>query len=181
VACLKARDVAGYRAACAGLAKRLRPVGPQLSAAEAVTAATAFALAPNATDGWTGPLAWTDHALARLAEDETAKPGARDQPRQTRRAVLRARGAVLYRAGRSEEAVKVLREGMTLHPNGGEFHDWLFLALAEHRLGHADAATEAAAKARAAKAGAKPGTAWDQAEVELLAAELDAALPPAGK
>ena len=45
-------------------------------------------------------------------------------------------------------------------------------------LGHADAAKEAAARARAAKAGAKPGTVWELAEMELLAAELDAALPP---
>ena len=88
---------------------------------------------------------------------------------------------MLYRAGRFEEAAKVLREGMSFHPDGGEFHDWVFLALAEHRLGHADAAKEAAAKARAAQAKSKPGTVWDRAEVELLAAELDAALPPAGK
>jgi hypothetical protein len=27
----------------------------------------------------------------------------------------------------------------------------------------------------------KPGAAWERAEVELLATELDAALPPAGK
>ena len=75
----------------------------------------------------------------------------------------------------------MLREGMSFHPDGGEFHDWLFLALAEHRLGHADAAKEAAAKARATQAKSKPSTVWDKAEVELLAAELDAALPPAGK
>lgn len=54
-------------------------------------------------------------------------------------------------------------------------------ALAEHRLGHADAAKEAAVKARAAKAGTKPDTVWAGAEIELLAAELDAALPPPGK
>ena len=66
-------------------------------------------------------------------------------------------------------------------PLDSEFANWAFLALAEHRLGHADAAKEAAARARAAKAGAKPDAAWDTAEVELLAAELDAGLPPTGK
>ena len=50
----------------------------------------------------------------------------------------------------------MLREGISFHADGGEFRDWLFLALAEHRLGHADAANEAAVKARAARAGAKP-------------------------
>jgi hypothetical protein len=67
---------------------------------------------------------------------------------------------------------------MSLHHAGGDFHDWLFLALAEHRLGHADAAKAAAAKARAVP---QPGPAWERAEVELLATELDAALRPAGK
>ena len=46
------RRRAGYRAACAGIAKRLPPVGPKLSAGEANNAATAFALGPNATDDW---------------------------------------------------------------------------------------------------------------------------------
>ena len=52
----------------------------------------------------------------------------------------------------------MLREGMALHTKGGEFHDGVFLALAEHRLGHADAAKATAIKERAAKAGAKPDT-----------------------
>jgi hypothetical protein len=51
-------------------------------------------------------------------------------------------------------------------------------ALAEHRLGDADAAKDAAAKARAAP---RPGAVWELAEVDLLAGELDAALPPPGK
>ena len=80
-----------------------------------------------------------------------------------------------------KEAAKALREGMALHPRGGELHDWLFLALAEHRLGRAEEATKAAAKARAAHKGAMRGSAWDRAEVELLLAELDAALPASGK
>src|SRR5262249_48698286 len=79
----------------------------------------AFALGPNATDDWTRPLAWIDHALARLAEIERANPRAKDQIRQARHAYLNTRGAVLYRAGRFEESAKVLREEMSLHPNGG--------------------------------------------------------------
>ena len=88
-----------------------------------------------------------------MAEAEKAKPDLKDKAREARHGYLNTRGAVLYRAGRHAEAVKVLREGMALHPQGGEFHDWVFLALAEHRLGHADAARDAATKARAAQAG----------------------------
>jgi WD40 repeat protein/tetratricopeptide (TPR) repeat protein len=179
VACLKARDAAGYRAACAGIAERLPPVGPELPVLEAHTAASAFAVGPNAADDWARPLAWIEHALARLDAAEKANPAAKDQLRPYRHAFLNTRGAVLFRAGRFEESANVLREGMSLHPGGGEVQDWLFLALAEYRLGHADAAKEAAAKARAAQAGTKPGPVWDKAEIDLLAAELDAALPPA--
>jgi serine/threonine protein kinase/WD40 repeat protein/Flp pilus assembly protein TadD len=181
VACLKVGDAAGYRAACAGIAKQLRPVGPNLSVGEAVNAAMAFTLGPNATDDWTKPLAWSDHALARLLAFEKANPDKKDALRREKQLFLSTRGAVLFRAGRFEEAVKVLGEAMTYHAQGGDFDNWVVLALAEHRLGHTDAAKEAAAKARAAQTGSKPNTVWDRAEVELLAAELGAALPPASK
>jgi hypothetical protein len=108
-------------------------------------------------------------------------PGTKDQVRRTMPDCLSARGALLYRSGRFEESAKALREAMSIRGGGGAFADWLFLALAEHRLGHAGAAKEAAARARAAQAAAKPDTVWAAAEMELLAAELDAALPPTGK
>jgi hypothetical protein len=94
---------------------------------------------------------------------------------------LHVRGALLYRAGRYEASAKVLQEAMRLHQGGGELHDWLFLALAEHCLGRTGAAKAAATKARSAQTAARPTAVWDGAEVALLAAELDAALPPAGK
>ncbi|QDV37668.1 hypothetical protein [Tautonia plasticadhaerens] len=137
-----------------------------------------FALGPGATDDWATPLAWIDHALGRLTAAAEANPGARDQIRQVRHAFLNTRGALLYRAGRQEEAVGALREGMGFDPGGGVFQDWLFLALAEHRLGHDDAAGEAALRARAALPGVEADAVWALAEVELLVAELDLALPP---
>lgn len=178
VANLKAGDAAGYRAACGGIADRLPPVGPKLSAEEANNAASAFTLGPGATDDWAKPLAWIDHALARLDAAEKANPGKKDALRRDRHTILNTRGAVLYRAGRFEEAAKVLREGMRFHPDGGEFHDWLFLALAEYRLGRTDAGKEAADEARAVQTGAKSDIVWERAESELLSAELDAVVPP---
>ena len=85
---------------------------------------------------------------------------------------------MLYRAGRFEEAARTLRECIALDLRGAVFQDWLFLALAEQRLGHVDDAKAAAAKARAARPATTAGSVWDRAEVELLAAELDAAVPP---
>jgi len=69
---------------------------------------------------------------------------------------------------------------MSVDPEGTDFDNWLFLALAEHHQGHTDAAKAAAAKARAARAPRKDIPAWDRAEVEQLAAELGSVLP-AGK
>lgn len=174
VACLKIGDAAGYRSACAGMAKRLPKPGPMLSPIEANNAAMAFAVGPNATDDWTKPLAWIDFALANLGDFEKTNPEAKTQLRQVWHQFLSTRGAVLFRAGRFEDAAKVLREAMSNHPVGGEFDDWVFLALAEHKLGHTDAAKAAAAKARGMK---EPGTVWDRAEMELLTVELNTAIP----
>src|SRR5262249_7863327 len=131
------------------------------------------------TDDWTRPLAWIDHALARLRAFEKANPPRKAGLRREWHLFLSARGALLFRAGRFKEAVKVLRQAMRYHPQGGDFPNSVFLALAEHRLGQGDAARKAAARARAAQARSRPGAVWDRAEVELLAAELDAVLPPA--
>jgi WD40 repeat protein/tetratricopeptide (TPR) repeat protein len=177
VACLKAGDAAGYRAACTGMAERQRRGDPKMLHHESNSAARAAALGPNGTDDWARTLAWTDHALGRLAEIEKARPGLKELIRRERHIFSSTRGAVFYRAGRFEEAAKVLQEGMSLHADGGDFRDWLLLALAEHRRGHAGAAKEAAAKARAVEQKAKAGSVWDVAEVELLGAELAAALP----
>jgi tetratricopeptide (TPR) repeat protein len=49
-------------------------------------------------------------------------------------------GAVLYRAGRYADAVKRLEEAIKVHGKGGTAGDWVFLALAHHRLGHAEEA-----------------------------------------
>src|SRR5262249_11805126 len=46
-------------------------------------------------------------------------------------------GAALYRAGRFEEAIQRLNTSITAQNDDGVFGDWLFLAMAHHRLGHA--------------------------------------------
>ncbi|HVJ80446.1 MAG TPA: hypothetical protein VNC50_05190, partial [Planctomycetia bacterium] len=178
VANLKAGDVAGFRGACAGIEKLIAKFGPKLTPPLFIDAASVFALGREATADWAKPLSWIDGALARLLVIEKANPARKQDFRRERHVFLNTRGAVLYRAGRFEEAAKSIREGMTFHDQGGIFHDWLFLALAEHRLGRAGAAMEAAAKARKSKA---PAAVWEKAEFELLSAELDAALPPKEK
>jgi hypothetical protein len=176
-ACVKAGDRPGYRAACAAIAAQMPPPGSPLELGDTLDASQAFIAGPGATDDWGPPLSWVDWILTHLAkrEAELKKPN-----NALRHLYLFPRGALLYRAGRHQEATAVLREAAGLHALGGDFPDWAYLALAEHALGHADAAKDAAIKARAKKSLANRDTAWDRAEVELLAAELDAALPLPG-
>jgi serine/threonine protein kinase/WD40 repeat protein/tetratricopeptide (TPR) repeat protein len=178
VACLKAGDRDAYKAACAGIAGRMPPAGTPLYLGDAVAATKAFALGPGATDDWSVPLSWADRVLTRYAEREAADPSSKERDKPWRHLFLHVRGALLYRAGRPEAAAAALRDPSSHHPLDSEFSNWAYLALAEHAVGRADKAQEAAARARATRPARKDNEAWDRAEVELLTAELNAALPP---
>ena len=158
VACLKAGDPAGYRAACAGIVGRMPPAGTPLTTGRRAIAATgAFALGPNATDDWSVPLSWADRVLTPTCRAGGGRP-VRERTNQAAPARVPAhRGALLVRAGRSRKRRRRSGRGWC-PPAGGEFQDWLFLALAEHRLGHADAANGAAEEAGGEGGGqARPG------------------------
>jgi hypothetical protein len=59
-------------------------------------------------------------------------------------------GAALVRTGQPREAIAALEESIRVNGHGGNAFDWLFLALAHHRLGHShfQEATAALATAR---------------------------------
>jgi hypothetical protein len=46
-------------------------------------------------------------------------------------------GAILYRAGRSHESIRQLTRSVEVHRAGGTPYQALFLAMAQHQLGHA--------------------------------------------
>ena len=74
--------------------------------------------------------------LVRLAElAVNGAPDARSKGRY-----LNTLGAALYRAGRFEDAIRRLDEGIQLKGGTSEPRDWVFLAMAHHRLGHRDEA-----------------------------------------
>jgi len=67
-------------------------------------------------------------------------------------AYLNTLGAVLYRAGRFDEAAERLAEAETAYqatpdPSGSIIYSWLFLAMTHHHLGHTEPAREWLAKA----------------------------------
>src|SRR5262249_34303522 len=94
-------------------------------------------------------------------------------------ATLNTLGAIAYRAGRFDEAIKHLQESMKLHGKGGTAWDWLFLGMAHHRRGRREGGPNAGSKAAAwmdqASSGRLPDPAqfhalrWDQRlELQLL-------------
>lgn len=93
------------------------------------------------------------------------------------------RGAVLYRAGRFEDAAKQLEEAVADHWKGGTPWDWFFLAMAHHRLGNTSDAQEWLDKAvawmnedhsQSSEDESRPELGWDQQlELEILRQEAE--------
>ncbi len=152
--CLKAGDPVGYRRICTRL---LQEAGPQSHPGLANAVAWICAVGPDAVSDWSRPI-----ALAELALKQ-ATPQARPD-------VLNTLGAILYRAGRYQEAVARLRESIQAKGGKGLPQDWVFLALAQHRLGETTEARQLLDKVKQAKV-ADPGAIWNNVEIELLRQE----------
>jgi WD40 repeat protein/tetratricopeptide (TPR) repeat protein len=71
-------------------------------------------------------------------------------------------GGALYRAGRFEEAERTLQRSITLHRQGGFVDTWLFLAMAQHRLGRTEESRNLLARFEAWYRGKKFVT-WQEA------------------
>jgi len=117
-------DHDGYRRACADMKQRFAqledPHGTN-------TLVYTCVLAPAA-------VADLD-ALVRLAEQANAK-----RPRDWY--YLQTLGAILYRAGRCEDALRTLNEACAAHGKGGNAYNWFVMAMAHHGLGHAGQARD---------------------------------------
>jgi tetratricopeptide (TPR) repeat protein len=127
---LRAGDSAGYRAGCAALLDRS---GRDERPGMVYTRAWACAIGPDAPADWPALVRSVDRAVARRPEDV---------------ALRNTSGAVLLRAGRPEESVRALEESIRLNGHGGNAFDWLFLAMARHKLGRSEAAKAALETAR---------------------------------
>jgi len=87
---------------------------------------------------------------------------------------LNTLGAALFRAGRFEESIRRLEEG--IQRRGGESlpQAWVFLALAHHQLGHGAEARRWLGRFQTYKATEKPDAFWNELEIRLLRREADA-------
>ena len=119
----------------------------------------------------------SDHdAAISLAEEALA-----GIPEQGRADALGTLGAALYRAGRFEEAIRRLDEGIGGQDGQGLPQNWAFLAMAHHRLGHQAEARRWLDRFRNDQA-PEGGSYWNDLEIRLLRREaesliLDPAFP----
>jgi tetratricopeptide (TPR) repeat protein len=176
LACLKAGNRPGYQRVCVRLLQALPADPSQVEPGLANNVAMMCALGPDAVPDWKQPLALIEHALGVL--DRIKVPPGDEETlarfNKTRHALLNTHGAVLYRAGRYREAVDRLHKALEIHGQEGVFHDWVFLALAHHRLGQAREAREWLARALRDRPREGAGLSWDALEKRLLCTEAEA-------
>jgi tetratricopeptide (TPR) repeat protein len=133
------------------------------------------------------PVAYTCVARPRVAADPAALVRLGEVAAPLFRGNGRVTGAALYRAGRYDEAARRLEE--SARQATPVAWDWLFLAMAHHRLGHAEVARGyldraarwiTTADAARGPAASGPRTSWhswnERAEVRALYREAEALL-----
>jgi tetratricopeptide (TPR) repeat protein len=122
---------AGYRSACEKMVKQF---GGTINPTTATFTAWAWALAigPEALPDMTLAVALARHVVEIVPTDANARTNL---------------GAVLYRAGKPDEAVKELTAASKMSIKGGTWADHLFLAMAQHKLGKTDVAMKSLAAA----------------------------------
>jgi tetratricopeptide (TPR) repeat protein len=109
--------------------------------------------------------------LVRLAELEADGATGPDKGR-----FLTTVGAALYRSGRFENAIRRLDERIQLKGGTGEPPDWVFLAMAHHRLGHRDQAHRYIESLRGRQPSTDPDQFWEELEIRLLRSEAEATI-----
>jgi WD40 repeat protein len=162
-ALLQTNDVQQYRRLCQD---RARDVDiSRLDVRDANNTAWLYCLAPDAVTDYKGPV-----ALAQGAVDQSVD----DQQRTFMQNTL---GAILYRAGRYQDAIRCLSERLAPLKDGGIPQDWVFLAMAHHRLGHQAEAQRWLDKVRSYKppdVHANPLDFWNDLEIARLRREAEA-------
>jgi tetratricopeptide (TPR) repeat protein len=168
--CLKAGDEAGYRRICARLVHDLATDGPMTAAFRRGSVSNILSLfrvcllREDAVSDW--------RPLSQLSEEVLAVPmrelalAEESQLVRLRQDWLAARGAVLCRQGRYQEAIDCLRQGVRQERKAGNDAARVFLAFAHLRLGQKAEARQWLDAALVPKAEAN--FSWAASEVELL-------------
>jgi hypothetical protein len=153
-------DEAGVRRACSVLLDRF---GSSIGSLTPNKVAWYCVLAPDAVTDREVPV-----RLAELAAGEA--------PEAQKPMYLKTLGAALYRAGRLQEAISRLEEGIRLRGGGSFPQDWTFLALAHHQLRHHSEAHAWLDRLRTYRANENPDAFWNELEIRLLRREAEAVI-----
>jgi WD40 repeat protein/tetratricopeptide (TPR) repeat protein len=163
IACLQAKDHAGYREACAA---DLAWQGANPTVVNnVVSAAAVFALGSKGLDDYRVPMAWFER---RLSDVPVLRP-------VWRHAFWNAFGGLLLRAGRPDEAIVRIKEGIAAAKDMAIPSDWAYLALAHARKGKLAEARQILERLRDWRPDSST-TFWDVQEVTLLRSEAEALL-----
>jgi WD40 repeat protein/tetratricopeptide (TPR) repeat protein/tRNA A-37 threonylcarbamoyl transferase component Bud32 len=163
---IAAGNTAGHRKACEALLEKFGKDGDPNSGNSVAWYCVRF---PDAVADFTRPVQLAEKAVASWPNYHP---------------YLNTLGAALYRAGRFEESIKKFDEAIKAHGAGGHPSDWLFLAMAHHRLGHDEDAKKWLTKAQQWIDGNAYGSGqpWDQKlELKLIRAEAEALLKESDK
>jgi WD40 repeat protein/tetratricopeptide (TPR) repeat protein len=161
IACLQAKDYAGYREACAA---DQAWHGPDPTVVwNALSAASVFALGPKGLDDYRVPIAWMER---RLSAVPVPRP-------LIKHYFSNALGGLLLRAGRLDEAIARINEGIAAAKDVELPTDWGYLALAHAKKGKLPEARKMLERLREWHPDSST-TFWDLQEVALLRAEAEA-------
>jgi WD40 repeat protein/tetratricopeptide (TPR) repeat protein len=170
IACLQAKDDAGYREACAA-ALAWQGAEPAVIW-NALTAASVFALGAKGLDDYRVPIAWFERGLP-------AVPASRPDVKHL---FSNALGGLLLRAGRLDEAIVRINEGIAAKDVAAKdvaakdvelSTDWTYLALAYARKGKLAEARQMLERVRDWRPESSP-TFWERQELALLRGEAEA-------
>lgn len=179
VARLQVGDISEYRAICAAT------IQAQLSKPVATGEANALlwlcVLGPDAIADWDRLLELSAKIRDIIARTEThSNPEQKTTFDNQKHLLLNTCGAVLCRAGQLDKAIEVLTEALAVGKQGLP-QDFVFLAMAHHRLGHLKEAGQFLDKAIAARPKDDAKWSWDVVEAQLLVDEATALIRPKSK
>jgi WD40 repeat protein len=155
---LETGDLPGYRSVASKLVSQYSKTSDPNSLNNAAWYCT---YAPDAVADLAVPVQMAEKALAVYPPDQ--KPAA-----------LNTLGAVLYRAGRIDEAIARLDESVKASGGVGGPQDWAFLAMAHHKKGNDDEARRCLEKLRSFKLDEKVAFSKDAVEVRMFLREAEA-------
>jgi WD40 repeat protein/tRNA A-37 threonylcarbamoyl transferase component Bud32 len=157
---LESGDLVGYRRACASIVARFGTASDPDLAHEV---AWDCVLAADAVDDREIPVRLARTALASFSGN-------------MKHFAHNTLGAALYRAGRFAESIIQLNQSIEVTGGGGYPQDWVYLAMAHHRLGHRNESRHWLDRLLEYEKGRTRAFSWDEIEIGILCREVQSTM-----